>query len=69
MILYNQKEKTKQKKENKKMTTEEIKKEIERLEYCLFIEEMADFMDWDAYHRIKDKIYALKDELKAKEGN
>ena len=51
------------------MTTEEIKKEIERLEYCLFIEEMADFMDWGAYHRIKDKIYALKDELKAKEGN
>ena len=51
------------------MTTEEIKKEIERLEYCLFLEEMADFMDWNAYYRIKGKIKALKDELKEKEGN
>ena len=51
------------------MTTEEIKKEIERLEYCLFIEEMADFMDWGTYYRIKDKINALKKELKKKEGN
>ena len=51
------------------MTTEEIKAEIKRLEYCLFIEEMADFMDWGAYYRIKDKIKALEKELKEKEGN
>ena len=51
------------------MTIEEIKKEIERQQYYLYLEEMADFIDWGAYYRIRDKIWNLQAELKAKEGN
>ena len=45
------------------MTKEEIKKEIEKKERALFYEEMADFMDWNAYHRLKREIRALYDQL------
>jgi hypothetical protein len=50
------------------MTTEELKEEIKKLEDALFYEQMADFMDWGAYHRINGKLRVLKDELKKREG-
>ncbi len=43
---------------------EELKNEIERIERAIFIEEMADFMDWGAYHDLKNRLNKAKAELK-----
>lgn len=46
------------------MTTTEIKEKIEQVQRHIFYEQMADFMDWDAYYKLKDELYRLKEELK-----
>lgn len=44
-------------------TVEEIKKDIEKVEYDMFIEEMADFIEWGYYRELKQKLAKLKQEL------
>lgn len=46
------------------MTTTEIKEKIEEVNRHIFYEQMADFMDWDAYYKLKDELYQLKLKLK-----
>lgn len=50
------------------MNANEIKKEIERIEKAISYEQMADFMDWGAYYRLKDEKAKLERELKEIEG-
>lgn len=45
------------------MTKAEMMEKLEKLENALFYEEMADFMDWDAYYRLNREIAALKAEI------
>lgn len=45
------------------MTITEIKNEIERLDHAMFVEQMADFMDWNAYRDIKRRKEKLELEL------
>lgn len=45
------------------MTREELEKEIERVEDAIFMEQMADFMNWENYYRLKKKLTALKAQL------
>ena len=47
------------------MSINEIKAEIERIERAIFYEEMADFMNWKAYYRLRDQKRALENQLKA----
>ena len=55
-------------KEDKKMNANEIKKELERVEKALFYEQMADFMDWGAYYKLKAEKAELERQLKEIEG-
>ena len=41
----------------------ELKAEIEKIEYAMFIEQMADFMDWGAYYKLKAKKAECEKEL------
>ena len=45
------------------MTREELEKEIERVENAIFIETMADFMNWSNYYKLKQELAALKAQL------
>jgi len=45
------------------MTREELEKEIERVENAIFMEQMADFMNWGNYYRLKNELAALKAQL------
>lgn len=49
------------------MTINEIKAEIEKVEKSIFYEEMADFMNWNLYYKLKAKRDALKAQLKEME--
>ena len=44
-------------------TAEEIKKEIDRVETALFMEEMADFMNWSNYYKLKNRLRDLQAQL------
>ena len=46
------------------MNANEIKKELERVEEALFYEQMADFMDWGAYYKLKAEKAKLEKMLK-----
>ena len=50
------------------MNANEIKERIEKIERAIFYEEMADFMDWGAYYRLKDEKAELLRKLKEIEG-
>lgn len=43
--------------------SEEIKKDIERIESQIFMEKMADFMDWSTYFYLEHQLEELKKEL------
>ena len=45
------------------MTKEEILKEIDRIEAAIFMEQMADFMNWTNYYKLKQELAALKAQL------
>jgi len=51
----------------KEMTVEELKKEIERLENWIFEEEMADFMNWNLYYKLRNQLREAKAELNSRE--
>lgn len=51
------------------MTREEKMARIEELEYKMFIEQMADFMDWTTYRRLQAERDRLKEGLKAEGGD
>jgi len=51
----------------KEMTKEELKKEIEKIEYKIFMEEMADFMDWEIYRKFERQLKEAKAELDSRE--
>lgn len=51
------------------MTREEKMARIEELEYKMFIEQMADFMNWTIYNRLQEERDRLKAELKAECGD
>lgn len=46
----------------------EIKQDIERVEKAIFLESMADFMNWSKYHELKAELRKLKKELEEIEG-
>lgn len=52
----------------KEMTVEELKKEIERLENWIFEEEMADFMNWNLYYKLRNQLREVKEELENRKG-
>lgn len=41
----------------------EIEARIAEIKYRIFMEEMADFMDWDAYYRLRGKLREAEEEL------
>lgn len=45
------------------MTREEILKEIDRIEAAIFMEQMADFMNWTNYYKLKQELAKLKEQL------
>lgn len=45
------------------MTREEILKEIDRIEGAIFMEQMADFMNWANYYKLKKELAELKAQL------
>lgn len=45
------------------MAREEIIKELERVERAIFMEQMADFMNWGNYHKLKAEQAELKKRL------
>ena len=45
------------------MTKDELLKEIDRIETAIFMESMADFMDWTRYYDLKRQLAALKAQL------
>lgn len=45
------------------MTREEILKEIDRIETAIFMEQMADFMNWTNYYKLKQELAKLKGQL------
>lgn len=49
------------------MTKEEIKIRIDKLETAIFMEQMADFMNWGSYYKMKNELAELKAELAAGE--
>ena len=49
------------------MTTKEIKTEIAKLDKAIFIETMADFMDWSNYYRLIARKEELEKILKEEE--
>lgn len=44
-------------------TVEEIREDIERVRDSIFMEQMADFMDKDAYRKLNYQLCKLKEEL------
>lgn len=52
----------------KEMSKEELKKEIEKIEYKIFIEEMADFMDWELVRKFERQLKEAKEELESRKG-
>ena len=48
------------------MTKNEIKKELERIERAIFIEHMADFLDWNAVRSLEKEKAKLKAMLNEK---
>jgi len=50
------------------MNANEIKERIEKIERAIFYEEMADFMDWNAYYSLKREKAELLRKLKEIEG-
>ena len=50
------------------MTADEIRAEIEKVEFRIFCEECADFMDWQAYYSLKARLDNLKKQLVEIEG-
>ncbi len=44
-------------------TAENIKKDIEDVKKRIFLEEMADFMDWSAYRSLNKELHRLEKEL------
>lgn len=48
---------------DKKDRTEWLKSEVNRLEKAIFYEQMADFMDWGAYYKLKGQLVEVKREL------
>ena len=50
------------------MNANEIKAEIEKVERAIFYEQMADFMNWSAYYRLRDRKAELERQLKEIEG-
>ena len=42
------------------MTKEEILKEIDRVETAIFMETMADFMNWENYDKLNRELERLK---------
>lgn len=48
-------------------TVEEIKKDIEKIENRIFMEHMADILDWSNYFRLNHALFILKKELKSVE--
>lgn len=51
----------------KEMTVEELKKEIDKLETWIFEEEMADFMNWNLYYKLRDQLREANEELNSRE--
>ena len=45
-------------------TKAEIEKEIEEVNDKMFLEQMADFMDWRFYCQLTYRLHCLKEELK-----
>ena len=45
------------------MTREEILKELDRIEGAIFMEQMADFMNWPRYHALCAERNELKEKL------
>lgn len=45
------------------MTKEELLKEIDRVETAIFMEQMADFMNWGNYYQLKKELATLKAQL------
>ena len=54
-------------KEIKKMNANEIREKIEKVEFRIFCEECADFLDWGAWHKLKAELADLKRQLKEME--
>lgn len=46
------------------MTVEELESKIEKIHTDIFYEEMADFMNWDAYYRLTAELRYLEGKLK-----
>ena len=44
---------------------EKIEQRIADIKYRIFIEEMADFMDWGAYYRLRGELKKAEEELAA----
>lgn len=68
-MAYNKGTKRERERGEKKMTREEKMARIEELEYKMFIEQMADFMDWTTYRRLQAERDRLKEGLKAEGGD
>ena len=45
------------------MAKEEIMKELDRIEKAIFMEQMADFMNWNNYRQLKAREQELKNML------
>lgn len=45
------------------MIKQEIKQEIEQLKQQLFYENMSDYINWDNYNKIENRIKELEKEL------
>lgn len=50
------------------MNANEIREKIEKVEFRIFCEECADFLDWGAWHKLKAELADLKRQLKEMEG-
>ena len=49
------------------MKKNELLKEIERVERAIWYEQMADFMDWNAYYSLKRELSDLRKQLEEAE--
>ena len=49
------------------MSANEIQARIEKLENAIFMEQMADFMNWGNYYKMKNELAELKAKLTAGE--
>lgn len=51
------------------MAKKEIMKELDRIEKAIFMEQMADFMNWNNYRQLKAREQELKNMLNGQEIN